>query len=231
MNGLSNQLFGIYSYVPVALLWNVSLVLGDVYSRDSFENAMGKYEGWNSLPFSDFFDFTHFQESWAKRGLAVIELSTFNKSCVASAYKTFTIDREPHFWPNKDLVMNKMLDLSHIPLPVPDRSVLQFDALRPKFTAIYNFWKGGMKNKLLLLHVHRSVRPAVHIRRVVEAVMSELPRQFLVAHVRLEGRYYALQYSYKCMFIAYLCERVFNPDQFSPFDEASITLTVYYIMN
>eukprot|EP00598_Pedospumella_elongata_P011167 CAMPEP_0185016420 /NCGR_PEP_ID=MMETSP1098-20130426/100359_1 /TAXON_ID=89044 /ORGANISM="Spumella elongata, Strain CCAP 955/1" /LENGTH=405 /DNA_ID=CAMNT_0027545613 /DNA_START=240 /DNA_END=1457 /DNA_ORIENTATION=+ len=187
MNGLSNQLFGIYSYVPVALLWNMSLIVGDVYSRDSFQNAMAKYEGWNSMPFSSFFDFDHFQTTWLKRGLAVLELAQFEKACGYEKYQSLTVTREPAFWPNKDLVINQMLEKAEISLPLPDYTVLQFDALRPKFTAMYNYWKGGMRNKLLLLHVHRSLRPAKAIRKVVSAVLRELPNPFFVAHVRLEG--------------------------------------------
>lgn len=188
MNGLSNQLFGIYSYIPVAMLWNVSLIVGDVYSRDSFQNAMAKYEGWNSMPFSSFFDFDHFQTTWIKRGIAVLEISQFEKACGFEKYQSLTVTREPAFWPNKDLVINQMLEKSEISLPVSDYTVLQFDALRPKFTAMYNFWKGGMRNKLLLLHVHRSLRPAKAIRRVVSAVLREVPNPFLVAHIRLEGK-------------------------------------------
>ena len=188
MNGLSNQLFGIYSYVPVALLWNVSLIVGDVYSRDSFQNAMAKYEGWNSMPFSSFFDFDHFQTTWLKRGLTVLELAQFEKACGFEKYQSLTVTREPAFWPNKDLVINQMLEKAEISLPLPDYTVLQFDALRPKFTAMYNYWKGGMRNKLLLLHVHRSLRPAKAIRDVVSAVLRELPNPFFVAHVRLEGK-------------------------------------------
>lgn len=197
MNGLSNQLFGIYSYVPVALLWNVSLIVGDVYSRDSFQNAMAKYEGWNSLPFSSFFDFDHFQTTWIKRGVAVLELRQFEKACGFEKYQHLTVTREPAFWPNKDLVINQMLEQSEISLPIPDHTVLQFDALRPKFTAMYNYWKGGMRNKLLLLHVHRSLRPAKPIRQVVSAVLRELPNAFFVAHIRLEGKRVCLSFYFE----------------------------------
>lgn len=188
MNGLSNQLFGIYSYVPVALLWNVSLVVGEVYSRSSFEKAMSKYDtDWSGWPFSSFFDFDHFSRTWAKRGLLTMERSQYDNSCLASRCNQLTVEREPHFWPNKDQIINRMLQLSNIPLPIPNNSVIQFDSLRPKFTGIYNFWKGGMHTKLLLLHVHRSIRPAKHIQTVVDAVLAQLPRKLLVAHVRLEG--------------------------------------------
>lgn len=188
MNGLSNQIFGIYSYIPVALLWNVSLIVGDVYSRRTFDKAMAKYdESWVGLPFSNFFDFPHFAETWAKRGVTMMEHRQYAESCIASSYKVLTVQREPSFWPNKDQVINKMLEKAEIPLPIPNNTVVQFDAQRPKFTAIYNFWKGGMRNKLLLLHVHRSLRPAQHLQRVIDAILGELPAHFMVAHIRLEG--------------------------------------------
>lgn len=186
-NGLSNQLFGIYSYVPVALLWNVSLVVGEVFTRTSFENEVKKYEGWLTLPFSAFFDWQHFSESWVRRGIAMTEIGTFNNSCTASKIPVSVVTREPHFWPNKDLVINKMLEKSSIPMPVPKNTILQFDPVYPKLTAMYNFWKGGLRNKILLLQVHRSVRPAPHLQRIIDAILATLPDVFYAAHVRLEG--------------------------------------------
>lgn len=187
MNGLSNQLFGIYSYVPVAILWNVSLVVGEVFTRTSFENEVKKYEGWLSVPFSSFFDWQHFSSTWARRGIASIEVGAFNNSCTAQRIPTRVVTREPHFWPNKDLIINRMLEKSSIPIPVPKNTILQFDPVYPKLTAMYNFWKGGLRNKLLLLQVHRSIRPAPHLQRIIDAIVATLPGVFYVAHVRLEG--------------------------------------------
>jgi hypothetical protein len=187
MNGLSNQLFGIYSYVPVALLWNASLVVGSIYSRRSFTVEMGKYEGWDAMPFSAFFDYEHFAMTWRRRGVDMIQREDYDSSCLRGAFAHYTVVRDPHFWPNKDAVLNQMLAKSSVPYPIPARSVVRFDDKYPKFTALYNYWKGGLKNKMLLLRVHRSLRPAASVQSVVDAVLSVLPRQFYVAHVRLEG--------------------------------------------
>jgi hypothetical protein len=188
MNGLCNQMFGIYSYIPVARLWNASIVVGNVYSRPSFDIAMQKYAGWNSIPFSTFFDYEHFATTWRKRGTDMILLDQYQQSCVKLRYTQYTITRDPHFWPNKDAVINAMLTKSAVPYPLPDHSVVQFDEKYPKFTALYNYWKGGLVNKLLLLRVHRSLRPAPALQRVIDAVLAVLPKTFHVAHLRLEGK-------------------------------------------
>lgn len=189
MNGLCNQMFGIYSYIPVAMLWNTSLVIGDVYSRPSFDVEMAKFEGWNSLPFTEFFDYDYFSTVWSRRGVSMILLSQYNASCVPQQFTVRTVTRDPHFWPNKDAVINKMLQKSSISLPIAENTVIKFDDMYPKFTALYNFWKGGLSTKMLLLRIHRSLRPAAHLQRIIDAVLHTLPKEFVVAHIRLEGKY------------------------------------------
>jgi hypothetical protein len=148
-----------------------------------------KYEGWNTLPFSSFFDYEHFSMVWRRRGIDMILLDGYKHSCVPHTFTVRTVTRDPHFWPNKDAVINKMLEKSKIPLPIPENTVVKFDDRYPKFTALYNFWKGGLKNKMVLLRVHRSLRPARHIQNVIDAVRQRLPERYLVAHIRLEGDY------------------------------------------
>ena len=182
-------MFGIYSYIPVAMLWNTSLVIGDVYSRPSFDVEMAKFEGWNSLPFTEFFDYDYFSTVWSRRGVSMILLSQYNASCVPQQFTVRTVTRDPHFWPNKDAVINKMLQKSSISLPIAENTVIKFDDMYPKFTALYNFWKGGLSTKMLLLRIHRSLRPAAHLQRIIDAVLRTLPKEFVVAHIRLEGKY------------------------------------------
>lgn len=119
----------------------------------------------------------------------MILLDGYKHSCVPHTFTVRTVTRDPHFWPNKDAVINKMLEKSKIPLPIPENTVVKFDDRYPKFTALYNFWKGGLKNKMVLLRVHRSLRPARHIQSVIDAVRQRLPERYLVAHIRLEGDY------------------------------------------
>jgi len=100
------------------------------------------------------------------------------------------VERNPAFWCQKDQVLIRMLQRSGITYPLSDeKMVLQFDAVRPKFTGLYNFWKGGLKNKLQLLRVHRSLQPAEDMRLLVDLLLSNLPRDFFAVHVRLEGDY------------------------------------------
>jgi hypothetical protein len=188
MNGLSNQLFGIYSYIPVAILWNVSMVVGPVYSRPSFKQEVQKYKGWNAVPFSQFFDWNFFVESWLPMGVHMVEQNIFKRSCLIKSLEVKTVVREPHFWPNKDLIINQMLSKSSIPLPITEGSLIKFDEKYPKFTALYNYWKGGLKNKVLLIKVHNSLRPAANIQRLIDAMLVVLPKTFFAAHIRLEGK-------------------------------------------
>ena len=45
IGGFTNQLFGIYSYIPVAEILNCSGVLvGPIYSRSSFEDPYRRYK-------------------------------------------------------------------------------------------------------------------------------------------------------------------------------------------
>jgi hypothetical protein len=186
MNGLSNQLFGTYSYAPVAMLWGVNLVVGDVYSRSSFEVKVKKYEGWLEAPFSSFFDWQHFQRFWLERGLVTAQASEFHESC-AARMPVVEVLRVPHFYCQKDAVIMKMLTSTGLQHPIANHSlVLRFDSLRPKFTALYNFWKGGLRTKLLLLTVHRSLLPAPPLQAVASAMLAALP-VFIVAHLRLEA--------------------------------------------
>ncbi len=56
--GLSNMLFGVYSYIPVALLYNVTgIIVGPMFSRRNFQQTYEEFvlEDFVELPFSYFF--------------------------------------------------------------------------------------------------------------------------------------------------------------------------------
>lgn len=65
-SGLCNQLTAVYAFIPFALSINASLIVGPMYSRLNFEVRYRVYTKQQNkqLPFSDFFDWKHFQDTW-----------------------------------------------------------------------------------------------------------------------------------------------------------------------
>jgi len=191
INGLCNQILGIFSYVPVALLWDVDLVVGEMFSRPSFQVAPSNHEGWKRVPFSTFFDWMHFSTFWLQHGLRTVEYHEYLQDRYNTQSTMLTIVKDPSFWPVKNSILMEMLSKSSIPCPIPPDKVLKFDNEHSKFTALFNYWKGGLKHKLLLLKVHNSLKPSPAISRVLQALVDELPigRDFMSVHVRLETDY------------------------------------------
>ena len=192
INGLCNQILGIFSYVPVAILWDVNLVVGEMFSRSSFEAAASNLENWKRVPFSTFFDWAHFSRFWLQHGLRTMEFHEYlqHNNCSFNNQSTVvTIVKDPSFWPVKNSILMEMLAKSSVPFPIPPNKVLKLDDEHSKFTALFNYWKGGLKHKLLLLKVHNSLRPSPAVSRVLHALVDELPADFVCVHVRLEADY------------------------------------------
>ena len=75
--GLCNQLFGVFGFAPLAVMYNASLIVGPLVSRESFSSEYHKAV-WIDVPFSDFFDFEHFSNFWYKRhGLQVVDQTDY----------------------------------------------------------------------------------------------------------------------------------------------------------
>lgn len=189
INGLCNQILGIFSYVPVAILWDVNLVVGEMFSRSSFDAAPSNLENWKRVPFSTFFDWAHFSRFWLQHGLRTVEYHEYVRDCFYDQSTMVTIVKDPSFWPVKNSILMEMLAKSSVPFPIPPDKVLKLDDEHSKFTALFNYWKGGLKHKLLLLKVHNSLRPSPTVSRVLHALMDELPADFVCVHVRLESDY------------------------------------------
>lgn len=87
--GLCNQLFGVFSYAPVALLYNASLIVGDMLTRLTF-NRVYQASNFVRVPFSEFFNFEHFATYWQKnRGLIVVDKNDYN-NCLDKIKKNGT---------------------------------------------------------------------------------------------------------------------------------------------
>ena len=151
ITGLCNQLFAVFSAVPVALVLNSSLLLGPMYSRKSFglthrEFHLGKGNH-RELPFSTFFDFQYFQDYWkAMKSLAVVESNWEDKNLSHcrnlkdQGYKYLTIYR-PRWRPYADYEFKDiLLNSSRIPSPIQPRAVLNVKSVMGMM-AMYDFYQ------------------------------------------------------------------------------------------
>jgi hypothetical protein len=151
ITGLCNQLFAVFSAVPVALVLNSSLLLGPMYSRKSFglthrEFHLGKGNH-RELPFSMFFDFQYFQDYWkAKKSLAVVESNWEDKNLSHcrnlkdQGYKYLTLYR-PRWRPYADYEFTDvLLNASRIPSPIQPRAVINVKSVMGMM-AMYDFYQ------------------------------------------------------------------------------------------
>lgn len=206
MNGISNQLFGVYSFIPMAMIWNVSLIVSGIYTRRSFETKPQKYVGWDLQPFGEYFDWEHFKRHWYEHaGIVAVPLAD-HEGCLTGGHwmrqgRLREVERFPVFYAQKQELLMKMLTRSNISYPVPPNTILQMDRTHSKLTAMFNYWRGGLATKMLLLEVHRSLKPAPFIRKRIDEMLrrSNLVhslseqgitgkgRTYIAVHIRLEG--------------------------------------------
>jgi hypothetical protein len=84
--GLCNQLFGLYSQIPIAMLLNASLLLNSLYSRNNFEQSwIDIEENYVRLPFSLFYDVEYFQTYWKQlNNLTIVEMTPALNVCLSN---------------------------------------------------------------------------------------------------------------------------------------------------
>ena len=186
VGGLCNTLFSVYGQVPLALLFNASLVVSDMYSRHSFA------EKWESfvnnpitLPFSSFYDLHKFAAYLKEhKNLTIIEVldreTCFNNS------KIFDITNNNAG--NSDSGVLTKLELSGISKPL--NSNVQLIRVSPSIMVwrFYDFWQSNQHLKLLQA-VHQSLHPAKSIQQRINSVSEHFSHQNLsywASHLRLE---------------------------------------------
>lgn len=184
--GLCNQLFGIYSFIPVAMLLNASLIISDVFSRHSFENRWPiPSSGWSKVPFSNIFDWEYFHNYWLRYGINTVE-GKFYERCLSVYYKSnYTlrqIVRRPEFFPvNSDRILQMVHD-SNISVPIPNRTILALSS-QHGFITMFNFWS----HLPLLKIVHESFQPAPTMQKYITSILNALPNNTVAVHLRLEN--------------------------------------------
>lgn len=183
--GLCNQLFGVFSYAPVALLYNASLIIGDMYSRHTFKDVWPIVDSkWSKIPFSRMFNFEHFSSYWrTKYGLVIVDRDDY-KNCIGS-YKVIPIKREPDFWPQSDAHLVSLIKNVNISSNTLAKDRIYYIDAEVKFTTMFDFRDKSKQS--LLVDVMKSLQPSPLIQQVVDELHRVLPRNYVAAHLRLEG--------------------------------------------
>ena len=188
--GLCNTLFMVYGQVPLALLFNASLVVSEMYSRRSFADSWGTFvEKPVTLPFSSFYDLRHFADYWRDRNnLTVIEVNGL-KTCLHNQ-KVYDMDYTGpmDFEHNSDRGVMKKAEGSGISLPFNSSVRLLRIAYSINPWCYYNFWQSNEHLKLLKA-VHESLRPAKRLRELVDSFTRRFHQpnaSYWAIHLRLE---------------------------------------------
>jgi hypothetical protein len=209
--GLSNQLFSVFAYVPIAQLLGVNLLVGPMYSRQSFSQTLVEFQQ-NSveLPFNDFFDFDFFSSYWGKKGLRVLDYRPL-KHCVGTAdravqgdadhstssgAKVVVWNRTDFFRRHSDEELVAMAALSDISVPLPPgaRTVVRIEG-NYGIWGLYNYFHNytyenssaeSTRRLRLLAEVYLSLKPAPHIAEIVNHVLHTIGAPFVGIHVRVE---------------------------------------------
>ena len=188
VGGFTNQLFGIFSMVPTALLLNSSLIFCEVSSRHSFEHSWGTYAQkkhiW--LPFHYFFDWKHFQSYWKKkRNLDIVQKHTV-ASCLQGLNSNFSVIPKHKFFGNSDTVIVNLVKEINITIPIPSKYKLLRFGTDTKMTALYNYWQSPLH--LQLLHeMCESIRPNITLQYLIDGIRSQLGNTYVAVHLRIEA--------------------------------------------
>jgi hypothetical protein len=167
--GFCNQLFGIYSYVPLARLLNVGVIVGPVYSRKSFTVTYDEFLlNYIKLPFSAFFDVSHFAQYWAYKGLRVLDKRIY-AGCLN---KTAIVPIVRHqFFCFKDDAILRMVNQSNVTIadlaPGDGVQVVGHKGLM----AFYNHLQSGSKN----FANETDGTPNKHLKQLAEVHSSLVP--------------------------------------------------------
>ena len=185
VGGFTNHQFSIYSMVPVALLLNSSLIAGPIITRKSFADTWDQFSkgGGKLIPFSYFYDWTHFSTYWSKRNLAVVEKHTM-RECLQSL--NFSVIHRKEFFYKTDKEILSYVYECNIPVPIPNNYTMLSLGGSHKLVSLYNYWQS---DKLLeLLHqVDFSLRPNATLARLIDSITAQLGPSYIAVHLRVEA--------------------------------------------
>lgn len=179
-SGLANQMFGIYSYLPLAIFMKSNVVIDDIYSRSSFEIMWPLPEdSWALVPFSSFFDWEFYESYWKGLGIQVVQERNFKNQ---SHLRLLNISRNPEFFPIPKAKLMKMLLDSNLQFPLPSNSIYSLNS-KFGFVTLYKFWN----DPSMLSLVHNSFKPAKFILQLYQIIINQLSSNYYSVHLRLEG--------------------------------------------
>ncbi len=170
-SGFGNQLFGVYSYLAAAFYYNSSLIIGDIYSRTSFDLVFPMPRSrWIGLPFSSFFDWYHFSSFWKVRGVDTIERRHYDHCPEPpDRLRPIPLIREPDFWPFRYVRRMKMLQYNNLTIPLPENIIMNL--ISPCHFVAFGFF---FEFPALLLDVYQSLQPAPLIAKFIQLIQREL---------------------------------------------------------
>ena len=188
VGGFTNQLFGIFSMVPTALLLNSSLIFCEVSTRHSFEHSWGEYSQkkhiW--LPFHYFFDWNYFQSYWKKKRNLVIVQKHAVASCLKILHSNFTVIPKQQFFGHSDKMIIDLVQSVNISIPISSKYKLLTIGGETKMTAFYSYWQSP--RHLQLLHdMFESIRPNSTLQYLIDGIRSQLGNTYVAVHLRIEA--------------------------------------------
>ena len=185
VGGFTNQQFGILGMVPVAQLLNSSLIVGPISTRKSFAHTWDQFSGgihdW--IPFSYFYDWTHFSTYWSERNLAVVEKHTV-RECLLGL--NFSIIHRKEFFRRTDRQILKYVRDSNITVPIPSNYTMLTIQGSCNLISLYDNWQ-SQKHLELLHQVDSSLKPNATLARLIDGITSQLGPSYIAVHLRVEA--------------------------------------------
>ena len=186
VGGFTNQQFGILSMIPVAQLFNSSLIVGPISTRKSFAHSWDQFSkrGMNYwIPFSYFYDWAHFSTYWSKRNLTVVEKHTVSKCLLG--LNVSVIHRKECFRHTDERILKYVSD-SNIPIPIPSNYTMLTIGGSYKLISLYDNWQSN-KHLEVLHQVDYSLRPNATLAHLINGITAQLGPSYIAVHLRVEG--------------------------------------------
>lgn len=159
--GFCNQLFGMYSSIPLARLIGTNIILGPMRTRKSFTAALSDTNDDMTvmLPYSSFFNISVHREHWARKNLQIVEYEKFVECVNLSAIVPLN---KPRFFSFSDKDLLSMVNTSKCSLPFSPGVGVEVVGGHG-MTSLYNHLQSGVntRNRHLrqLADIHRSFVP------------------------------------------------------------------------
>lgn len=187
-SGLCNQLFGVLGFLPIANLFSLNIIVGNLFSRLSFRQDFHTLsQTAQPMPFSHFFDWDHYRDA-AKANHSqinqVVQEIDVNDACGAHFLGNRTLFVPKRFWPFSRKGLFEVLDTQNVTLPRPAGSVMR---LGDDLITTFQFNNPDNTPRSYLDQQFESLsRLNATLQFIYETIIQRLPSDYLAVHVRLE---------------------------------------------